>query len=85
MFDIAVVEKALNNLVQAQSCDIAVHLTKEMNKYPKGSPEQALLKSMRFGIAYGCKSDDIITIHRDYSAEDMTTRYRAVFKKEVSE
>lgn len=75
-------EKAANYLVQAQQCDLAAHLTEEMNKYPKGSPERELLKSIRFGVAYG-KSDSTININIDYSPEEMMTRFRAMFKQEV--
>ena len=67
--------------MQSQQCDLATHLTEEMNKYPKGSPERALLKSIRFGVAYG-KSDSIINIHTDYSPEEMTTRFKAIFRQE---
>ena len=70
---------ATNYLVQAQQCDLAAHLTEEMNKYPKGSPERTLLKAIRFGVAYG-KGDQVINIHTDYSPEEMTTRFRAMFK-----
>lgn len=45
--------KAINYLLQSQQCDLDDHLTEEMNKYPKGSPERTLSKSIRFGIAYG--------------------------------
>lgn len=72
-------KKATNYLIQSQQCDLAASLTKEMNKYPKGSPERVLLKSIRFGIAYG-KPDGVINIHTDYSPEEMTTRLRAVFE-----
>ncbi len=74
--------KAMNYLVQAQQCDLAAHLTEEMNKYPNGSPERTLLKAMRFGIAYG-KPDSTINIHTDYSPEEMMTRFRAMFKLEA--
>lgn len=73
--------KAINYLVQSQQCDLAAHLTEEMNKYPKDSPERALLKSIRFGVAYG-KSDSVINIHTDYSPEEMMTRFRAIFRQE---
>lgn len=72
-------EKALNYLIQSQQCDLATHLTEQMNKYPKGSPERALLKSIRFGVASG-KSDSIINIHTDCSPEEMMTRINAMFK-----
>ena len=71
--------KAANYLVQAQQCDLAAHLTEEMNKYPNGSPERALLKAIRFGVAYG-RGDQTINIHTDYSPEEMMTRFRAMFK-----
>ncbi len=74
-------KKATNYLIQSQQCDLAAHLTEEMNKYPKGSPERTLLKSIRFGVAYG-KPDSIINIHTDHSSEEMTTRLRALFKQE---
>lgn len=74
-------KKVMNYLIQAQQCDLAAHLTDEMNKYPKGSPERSLLKSIRFGVAYG-KPDSTMTIHTDYSPEEMTTRLRAMFKQE---
>ena len=74
-------EKATNYLIQAQQCDLAAHLTEEMNKYPKGSPERTILKSIIFGVAYG-KPDSVINIHIDYSPEEMTTRLRAMFKQE---
>lgn len=73
--------KATNYLMQAQQCDLAAHLTEEMNKYPKESPERTLLKSIRFGVAYG-KPDSTINIHTEYSPEEMTTRLRAMFKQE---
>lgn len=72
-------KKATNYLVQAQNSDLAAHLTEEMNKYPKGSPERVLLKSIRFGIAYG-KPDSTINLRIDYSPEEMTTRLKAIFK-----
>lgn len=72
-------EKALNYLIQSQQCDLVTHLTKQMNKYPKGSPERALLKSIRFGVAYG-KSDSTINIHTDRSPEEMMARINAMFK-----
>lgn len=72
-------EKALNYLIQSQQCDLATHLTEEMNKYPKGSPEWTLLKSIRFGVAYG-KSDSTINIHTDCSPEEMMARINAMFK-----
>ena len=75
-------EKALNYLIQSQQCDLAVHLTEEMNKYPKGSPERTLLKSIRFGVAYG-KSDSTINIHTDHSPEEMMARFNAMFKQEA--
>lgn len=31
-------KKATNYLIQSQQCDLAAHLTEEMNKYPEGSP-----------------------------------------------
>ena len=71
--------KMLNYLVQSQQCDLAAHLTEQMNKYPKGSPERALLKSIRFGVAYG-KSDSTINIHTDHSPEEMMARFRDIFK-----
>ena len=71
--------KAINFLIQSQQCDLAADLTEEMNKYPKGSPERALLKAVRFGIAYG-RPDSTINIHTDYSPEEMMTRFRAIFK-----
>ena len=75
--------KATNYLVQSQQCDLASHLTEEMNKYPKGSPERTLLKSIRLGVAYG-RPDNVINIHTDYSPEEMTTRILAMCKcKEV--
>ena len=70
-----------NCLVQAQQCDLAAHLTEQMNKHPKGSPERALLKAIRFGVAYG-KGDQTITIHTDRSPEEMTARFQAMFKQE---
>jgi hypothetical protein len=75
--------KATNYLIQAQQCDLAARLTEEMNKYPKDSPERKLLKSIRFGVAYG-KPDSTINIHTDYSPEEMTTRLRAMFKQETN-
>lgn len=60
--------KMTNYLVQAQQCDLAAYLTEQMNKYPKGSPERALLKAARFGVVYG-KGDQTITVHTDYSPE----------------
>lgn len=72
-------KKATNYLVQAQQCDLAARLTEEMNKYPNGSPERTLLKSIRFGVAFG-KGDQTISIHIDYSPEEMMTRFRAMFK-----
>lgn len=74
-------KKATNYLIQAQQCDLASHLTEEMNKYPNGSPERTLLKAIRFGIAYG-RGDQTINIHVDYSPEEMMTRFRAMFKQE---
>lgn len=74
-------EKALNYLIQSQQCDLVTHLTEQMNKYPKGSPERALLKSIRFGVAYG-KSDSTINIHTDRSPEEMMARFNAMFKLE---
>lgn len=71
--------EAMNYLVQAQQCDLAAHLTEEMNKYPKGSPERTLLKSIRFGVAYG-KSDSTINIHTVHSPEEMMARFNAMFK-----
>ena len=72
-------EKALNYLIQSQQCDLATHLTEQMNKYPKGSPERALLKSIRFGVAYG-KSDNTINIHTDRSPEETIARINAMFE-----
>ena len=72
-------EKATNYLIQSQRCDLAAHLTEEMNKYPKGSSERTLLKSIRFGVAYD-KSDDIINLQTDYSPEDWIIRYKAMFE-----
>lgn len=72
-------DKATNYLVQAQQCDLVAHLTEEMNKYPKGSPERRLLKAVRFGVAYG-KGAQTINIHTDYSPEEMMTRFKVVFK-----
>ena len=72
-------EKALNYLIQSQQCDLATHLTEQMNKYPKGSPERALLKSIRFGVAYG-KSDSTINIHTDRSPEEMMAKFNAMFE-----
>lgn len=72
-------ENALNYLIQSQQCDLVTHLTEQMNKYPKGSPERALLKSIRFGVAYG-KSDSTINIHIDRSPEEMMSRFNAMFK-----
>lgn len=66
----------MNYLIQSQQCDLAAHLTEEMNKYPKGSPERALLKAIRLGVAYG-KSDSI--------PEEMMTRFRVVFKQEMEQ
>lgn len=77
-------EKSINYVVQAQQCDLATYLTEEMNKYPKGSPERELIKSIRFGVAYG-KGDQTINIHSDYSSEEMTTRLKAMFKEEVKQ
>ena len=74
--------KMTNYLVQAQQCDLAAHLTEEMNKYPNGSPERTLLKAIRFGVAYG-RSDQTINIHTDYSPEEMMTRFRAMYKQKV--
>lgn len=71
-------ENALNCLIQSQQCDLATHLTEQMNKYPKGSPERLLLKSIRFGVAYG-KSDSNINIHTDHSPEEMMSRFRDIF------
>ena len=73
--------KMTNCLVQAQQCDLAAHLTEQMNKHPKGSPERALLKAIRFGVTYG-KGDQTITIHTDRSPEEMTARFQAMFKQE---
>lgn len=73
--------EAMNYLVQAQQCDLAAHLTEEMNKYPKGSPERAFLKAIRFGVAYG-KSDSAINIHTERSPEEMMSRFNAMFKQE---
>lgn len=73
-------EVAINYLIQSQQCDLAA-LTEKMNKYPKGSPERALLKAVRFGLAYG-RPDCTINIHIDYSLEEMMTRFKAMFKKE---
>lgn len=75
-------EKATNYLIQSQRCDLAARLTEEMNKYPKDSPERSLLKSIRFGVAYG-QSDGIINLQTDYSPEDMMIRYKALFEPEV--
>ena len=75
-------KKAVNCLIQSQQSDLATRLTEEMNKYPKGSPERALLKSIRFGVAYG-GSAQTINIHTDYSPEEMTTRLRAMLKEVV--
>lgn len=72
-------EGMTNYLVQAQQCDLASHLTEQMNKYPKGSPEWALLKAIRFGEAYG-KGDQTITVHTDRSPEEMMSRFQAMFK-----
>ena len=72
-------EKALNYSIQSQQCDLATYLTEKMNKYPKGSPERTLLKSIRFGVAYG-KSDSTINIHTDRSPEEMMARFNAMFK-----
>lgn len=44
------------------------------------SAERTLLKSIRFGVAYG-KSDSIINLQTDYSPEDMMVRYKAVFEQ----
>lgn len=74
-------ERMTNYLVQAQQCNLAAHLTEQMNKYPKGSPERALLKAIRFGVAYG-KGDQTITIHTDRSPEEMTARFQVMFKQE---
>lgn len=71
--------KMTNYLVQAQQCDLAAHLTEQMNKYPKGSPERALFKAIRFGVAYG-KGDQTITVHMDRSPEEMMARFRDIFK-----
>lgn len=71
-------ENALNYLIQSQQCDLATHLTEQMNKYPKGSPERALLKSIRFGVAYG-KSDSTINIHTDHSPEEKMAIFRDIF------
>lgn len=73
-------KKAINYLIQAQQCDLAARLTEEMNKYAKDSPERTMLKSIRFGVAYG-KLNSTIKIHTDYSPEEMTTRLRAVFER----
>ena len=75
-------ERATNYLVQARQCDLAAHLTEEMNKYPNGSPERTLLKAIRFGVAFG-KGDRTINIYTDYSPEEMMTRFRATFKQEA--
>lgn len=72
-------ENALNYLIQSQQCDLVTHLTEQMNKYPKGSPERALLESIRFGVAYG-KSDSTINIHTDRSPEEMMSIINAMFK-----
>lgn len=74
-------KEATNCLIQAQQCDLAAHLTEEMYKYPKGSSERTLLKSIRFGVAFG-KGVQTINIHTDYSPEEMMTRFRAMFKQE---
>lgn len=74
--------KMTNYLVQAQQCDLAAHLTEQMDKYPKGSPERALLKAIRFGVVYG-KGDQTITVHTDRSPEEMTARFQAMFKQAV--
>lgn len=74
--------KATNYLIQSQNCDLASYLTEEMNKYPKNSPERTLLKSIRFGVAFG-KGEQTINIHTDYSPEEMTNRLRAVFERRV--
>lgn len=74
-------EKAINFLIQSQQSNLTEHLTEEMNKYPKGSPERALLKAVRFGIAYG-RPDSTINIHTDYSPEEMMSRFKAVCKEE---
>lgn len=71
--------KAINFVIQSQQCDLAAGLTEEMNKYPKGSPERALLKAVRFGVAYG-RPDSTINVHTDYSPEEMMTRFKVVFK-----
>ena len=52
---------------------------RNVNKYPKGSPERTLLESIRFGVAYG-KSDSTINIHTDHSPEEMMARFNAMFK-----
>lgn len=75
-------EKATNYLIQSQQCDLAAHLTEEMNKYPKGSPERTLLKAIRFGVAFG-KGDQTINIHADCAPEEMMARFHAMFKKET--
>ena len=72
-------ENALNYLIQSQQCYLVTHLTEQMNKYPKGSPERVLLKGIRFGVAYG-KSDSTINIHTDHSPEEMMARFRDIFK-----
>lgn len=72
-------ETMTNYLVQAQQCDLVAHLTDEMHKYPKNSPERVLLESIRFGVAYG-KSDSTINIHTDHSPEEMMARFRDIFK-----
>lgn len=80
MFTGASHKKAVNYLVQSQQSDLAACLTEKMNKYPKDSPERTLLKSIRFGVAYG--KTDTINIHTDYSPEEMMNRLKAIFKKE---
>lgn len=74
-------EKVTNYLAQSQQCDLAAHLTEEMNKHPKDSPERAFLKAIRFGVAYG-KGGQTIAIHADHSSEEMMTRLKAMFEQE---
>lgn len=63
MFGLQEIEaRAINYAIQSQQCDLVAYLTEEMNKYPKGSPERTLIKSIRFGVAYG-KPDSTIEIH----------------------
>ena len=73
-------ENALNYLIQSQQCGLAAHLTELMNKYPKGSPERVLLKSIVFGVAYG-NSDSTINIHTDLSPEEMMSRLRDILER----